>query len=137
MKRVPGRKGLVSSFATCPPVRKKKPSAKATKVSDLVPASPSAFTHFASTSTDSSVQASQGSFDFLDFELSDSGTHPSEPEPEPIALNVINEMEVEDSMATDLRVGFKERHRKCLHEAIEVAAPQPKEPIQRVFRRSL
>ncbi|RVW91808.1 hypothetical protein CK203_045906 [Vitis vinifera] len=132
LKRVPGRKGLVSSFATCPPVRKKKPSAKATKVSDLVPASPSAFTHFASTSTDSSVQASQGSFDFLDFELSDSGTHPSEPEPEPIALNVINEMEVEDSMATDLRVGFKERHRKCLHEAIEVAAPQPKEPIQRL-----
>ena len=99
---------------------------KVTKVSASVPASPSASTPFSSTSADSSIQASEGSFDFLDFERSDSGARLSEPKSEPIALNVINEPEVEDDMATDLRADFKERHRKCLHEAIEVAVPPAK-----------
>ena len=110
----------------CPPVKNNKPCAKATKVSASVPASPSASTPSASTSVDNSIQASESSFDFLDFERSDSGARPSEPESELIALNVINEPEVEDDMATDLRADFKERHRKCLHEAIEVATPPAK-----------
>lgn len=111
---------------TCHPVKKKKPSAKTTKVSTSVPASPSASTHFASTSLDSSVQALEGNFDFPDFERSDSGARPSEPEPEPITLNVINKPKMEDNMATDLRAGFKERHHKHFHKAIEVAAPPTK-----------
>ena len=110
----------------CSPVKKKKPCAKVTKVSASVPASPSASTPSSSTSADSSIQASEGSFDFLDFERSDSGARLYEPKSEPIALNVINEPEVEDDMATDLRADFKERHRKCLHEAIEVAVPPAK-----------
>lgn len=54
------------------------------------------------------------------------GARPLEPELEPIALGIINEPEVEDNMATDLRVGFKKRHRKRLHKAIEVVAPPAK-----------
>lgn len=111
---------------TCQPVKKKKPSVKTTKVSTSVPVSPSASTPFASTLVDSSVQALEGNFDFPDFERSDSGARPSEPEPEPITLNVINEPKMEDDMATDLRAGFKERHCKHFHKAIEVAAPPTK-----------
>lgn len=85
---------------------------------------------------DSSVQAFEGNFDLPDFERSDSGPRSSEPESEPIALCVINELEVEDDMATDLRVGFKERHRKRLHVAIEVVAPPTKRVCRRGFRRS-
>ena len=124
--RAPGKKGWASSSVTCPPVKKKKPSAKTTNVSTSVPASPSASTLSASTSADSSIQDLDGNFDFPDFKRSDSGARPSEPEPEPIALNVINEPEMEDSMVTDLRVGFKERYRKHFHKAIEVVAPPTK-----------
>lgn len=55
---------------------------------------------------------------------SDPETHPSEPEPKSIALGVINELKEEEDMSNNLRVGFKERHRKCLHEAINMA-PSP------------
>lgn len=50
----------------------------------------------------------------------------SELEPESIALGVINEPEEEEDMSIDLRVGFKERHRKRLHEAIDMAPPPAK-----------
>lgn len=75
---------------------------------------------------DGSVQASEGNFNLPDFEQNYLGARPLEPEPEPIALNIINEPEVEDDMATDLRVGFKKRHHKRLHKAIEVVAPPAK-----------
>lgn len=75
---------------------------------------------------DSSIQALEGNFDFPDLKRSDLGACHSEPEPEPITLNVINEPEMEDDMATDLRAGFKERHCKHFHKAIEVAAPPTK-----------
>lgn len=74
----------------------------------------------------SSVPTSDGNLDFPNFELSDSGTRLSELELEHIDLNVINELEVEDDMMTDLRVGFKERHLKRLHEDIEVVVPPTK-----------
>ena len=104
----------------CPPAKKKKSSAKAVKVSTPIPTSSSASTPSASTLANSSVPNSKGDLGFSDFEQSDSGPHYSEPEP--IALDVINELEVEEGMATDLRADFKKRHRKRLHEAIKVVA---------------
>lgn len=88
----------------------------------MVSASLSASIPFTSTSADSSIQAFEGNFDFSDFERSGLVACLFEPELEPITLYVINEPEVEDDMTTDLRVDFKERHHKCLHEAIEVVA---------------
>lgn len=44
------------------------------------------------------------------------------PKPDPIALGVINEPEVNEGMTTDLRADFKKRHRKHLHEVIKVVA---------------
>lgn len=94
------------------------------KVSTLVPAPLSASTPSASTSADSSVLDSEGGSGLPDFERSESG--PCHFEPELIALSAINESEVEEDMATNLMVGFKERHCKCLHEAIEVDASPTK-----------
>lgn len=104
----------------CPPAKKKKSSAKSVKVSTSVPTSPSASTSSVSTSADSSVPNSEGDSGLSDFEQSDSGHRHFEPEP--ITLDVINKPNVEEGMATDLRADFKERHHKCLHEAIEVVA---------------
>lgn len=83
-------------------------------------------TPFASNSADSSAQASKGDSGSLRLDPSDSGTFPSKPEPKPIALGVINESEEEGDMSTDRRVGFKERHRKRLHEAIDMVPPPAK-----------
>lgn len=103
-----GEKGRASLSAACPPAkRKKKPSVKTT-ASNLVLISPSASTPSASNSADSSVQASEGNFDLLDFKRSGSGAYPFELEPELIALKDINEPKEEEDMSTDLRVGFKE-----------------------------
>ena len=64
---------------------------------------------------------------------SDSGTHPSEPELESIALRVINEPKEEEDMLNDLRGGFKERHHKRLHEAIDMTPfPAKKTCLERV-----
>lgn len=68
LRRAPGEKSRASFFAACPPVKKKKPSAKAVKASALIPVSSSASTLSASTSTDSSVPASNGNLDLPDFE---------------------------------------------------------------------
>lgn len=60
-------------------------------------------------------------------DLSDPGTFPSKPEPKSIALRVINEPKEEnEDMLNDLRTYFKERHRKCLHEAIDMVPPPAK-----------
>lgn len=90
------------------------------KVSTPVVALPSISTPSASTSTNSSVLNSEGDSDLPDFERSDLGLRRSELEF--IALDVIDEPEVEGDMVTDYRVGFKERRRKLLYETIEVAA---------------
>lgn len=90
------------------------------KVSTPVLALPSTATPFASTSTKSSVSNSEGDSNLLDFKRSDLGLRRSELES--IALDVIDELEVEGDMVTDYRVGFKERRRKLLFETIEVAA---------------
>lgn len=42
-----------------------------------------------------------------------------------MALKVINESEEEEDM-NDLRAGFKERHCKCHHEAIDMVSPSAK-----------
>ncbi|RVX18547.1 hypothetical protein CK203_006551 [Vitis vinifera] len=55
----------------------------------------------------------------------DPRTHPSKPEPESIALEVINESKEEEDM-NDLRAEFKEKHRKRLHEAIDMVPPPAK-----------
>ena len=99
---------------------KKKSSAKVVKASNPVPVSPSTSTHSTSTSMDSSILDSEGCLGLPNFEISESGLCHSKSEP--IALSVINKLEVEEGIATDLRADFKERHRKHLHEAIEVDA---------------
>ena len=99
---------------------------KVTKASITVPDSPYTSTPSSSNSTNSSVQASEGDFDSLRLDPSDPGTCPSEPELELIILRVINKSEAEGDMSTDLRVGFKERHRKRLHEAIDMVPPPTK-----------
>ena len=47
------------------------------------------------------------------------GTGPSQPQPEFIGLRVLNEPEEERDM-NDLKIGFLERHRKRLYEAIDI-----------------
>ena len=75
----------------------------------------------------SSAQASEDDSSSLRLNLNDLGTCPSEPEPESIALGVIRELkEEEEDMSTDLRVGFKKRHHKRLHEAIDMVPPSQK-----------
>lgn len=134
LKRAPSEKGRASSFGACSPAKKKKSSAKTVKVSTLVPTSASASTPSAFTSADSSFPNSEGGSDLPDFERSDSG--PRHSEPKPIALSVINDQEVEKGMTNDLRANFKERHRKRLHEAIEVDASLAKRTYLRGFRGS-
>ena len=97
---------------------------KVVKASVLAPASSSVSTPSTYTSTDSSASTLEGNLDFSNFERSDSGILHSEPEP--IALGAINEPKLEEGMTTDLRPDFKERHRKCLHEAITVDTPPAK-----------
>lgn len=124
LRRASGEKGRVSSSTVCPSIKKKNSSVKAVKASVPAPTSPSASTPFASTSADSSALASEGNLDLPDFEQSDSCIRHFESEP--VELGAINELEVEEGMATDLRVGFKKRHRKCLHKAIVVDTPPTK-----------
>lgn len=68
LRRAPGEKSRASFSAAYPPVKKKKPSAKADKALALIPVSPFASTLSASTSTDSSVPTSKGNLDLPDFE---------------------------------------------------------------------
>ena len=126
LRRALGENGRASSSTAYPPVKKKKSSAKSVKALVSAPASPSISTLFASTLVDSFVPASKGDLDPPDFKRSDLGISHFEPEPEPIERNVINEPEVEKGMATGLRANFKERHRKCLHEAITIDTPPAK-----------
>lgn len=97
---------------------------KVTKAPSLAPSSPS--TSFSSTSG-SSVHASEGVSISSRLDPKDSGTCHSKLEPELIALRVINEPEeaIVD-MSTDLRADFKERHRKHLYETIDVVPPPAK-----------
>lgn len=97
---------------------------KVVKILTPIPASPSVSTPFAFISVDSSVPYSESDLDLPKSERRDLG--PRHFDPEPIALGVINEPEVEEGMTTDLRAGFKERHRKRLYETIDVIAPSPK-----------
>lgn len=108
--------------------KKKRPNVKVTKASTLVPKSPSTSTLSPSNSADSSVQASEGDSDSLWLNSSDLGTCHSEPQPKPIALRVINKLEAEEDMSADLRAGFKERHHKRLHEAINMVPSPAKRP---------
>ena len=106
--------------------KKKKLIVKATKMSTPALESPSSSTPSVSNSTDSFAQASEGDSSSLRLNPSDPRTCPSEPEQELIALKVINEAEEEEDMSNDLRAGFKERHHKCLHEAIDMVPPPAK-----------
>lgn len=127
LRKTLGEKGRASSSTACLPTKKnKKPSVKTTNALTPVPASPFASTLLASNSADSSVQAFKGNFDILDFKRSGSGACPSKSEPKPIAFKVINEPEEKEDMSTDLRAGFKERHHKRLHKAIDVVPPLAK-----------
>ena len=78
-----------------------------------------------SSRTTNSAQASQGDSSSLRLDPSDPGTHPFKPEPESIAVKVINESEEKEDM-NDLRTEYKEKHRKRLHEAIDMVPPPAK-----------
>nr|CAN72789.1 hypothetical protein VITISV_025818 [Vitis vinifera] len=53
------------------------------------------------------------------------GTGPSQPQPEFIGLRVVNDPKEEEDI-NDLRTRFLERHRKWLHEAIDIVPPPAK-----------
>ena len=95
-----------------------------TKASTLVPKFPTTSTPSASNSADSSVQAFEGDSDSLRLDPNNPGTYHFELELEPITLRFIDEPEAEKDMLADLRADFKERHRKRLHEAINMV-PSP------------
>lgn len=119
LRRAPGKKHLMPSSTTRPLAEKKKKITfvKVTKALTSVPSSPST----SSSASGSSGYASEGFYSFLRPDLSNSGTTPSEPEPEPIASGATNESKkIVVDMSVDLRVGFKERHRKRLYEAIDM-----------------
>lgn len=125
LRRAPGKKHLMPSSATRPLAEKKKKITfvKVTKALTSVPSSPST----SSSASGSSGYASEGFYSFLRPDLSNSGTTPSEPEPEPIASGATNESKkIVVDMSVDLRVGFKERHRKRLYEAIDMVLSHAK-----------
>lgn len=127
MRRAPGEKGRGSSSTACPPTEKKKKKTitKAIHVATPVPESPSTSTASTSSRSTSSALASEGDSSSLRLDPNDPGTRPSEPEQKSMALKVINESEEEEDM-NDLRVGFKERHYKHHHEAIDMVSPPAK-----------
>ena len=128
LMRAPSKKGRASSSVACPPAKKKKnrPSIKVTKASTLVSKSPTTSTPSTSNSADSSIQTFKGDFDSLRLDPNDPGTYHFKPELEPIALRFIDEPEAEKDMSADLRADFKKRHRKRLHDAIDMVPPPAK-----------
>ena len=68
---------------------------------------------------------SEGDSNSLRLDPSNPGTRLSEPKPKSIALRVINKSEEDEDM-NDLRVGFKERHRKHFREVIDMVPPPAK-----------
>ena len=73
------------------------------------------------------AQASEGDSNPPRLDTINSGTGPSQLEPESIALGVVNEPEEEEDM-NDLRAEFMERHRKRLYEAIDIVHFPAKRP---------
>ena len=73
------------------------------------------------------AQASEGDSNTPRLDTINSGTGPSQLEPESIALGVVNEPEEEEDM-NDLRAEFMERHRKRLYEAIDIVHFPAKRP---------
>ncbi|WJZ80867.1 hypothetical protein VitviT2T_000742 [Vitis vinifera] len=121
LRRAPDEKDRASpSVVRPPPEKKKKTIAKAIKAKTPAPESQYSSTASMSSRSTSSAQASKGDSSSLRLDPSDLGTHHSEPELESIALRVINETKEEEDMSNDLRAGFKERHHKRLHEAIDM-----------------
>lgn len=106
-----------------PPTEKKNKKAlvKVTKVPTPTPSSP--YTS-ASSAPDSSAYSFEGVSSSSRCDPSDPRACPFDPEPEPLALVVIDKRGVEKTdMSHDLRVSFGERHRKRLYEAIDIVLP--------------
>ena len=87
----------------------------------------SSSTASASSQSASFAQASKGDSSPLRLDTINSGTGPSQLEPESIALGAVNESEEEEDM-NDLRAGFMKRHRKRLYEAIDIVSFPAKRP---------
>ena len=102
LRKFPDEKGHGSSSTARPPAKKKKDYYKNDQGCDPAPESPSTSTASMSSRTTNSAQTSQGDFSSLSLDPRDPGTHASKPEPESIALEVINESEEEEDM-NDLR----------------------------------
>lgn len=127
MRRAPGEKGRGSSSTAYPPTEKKKKKTitKAIQVATLALESPSTSTASTSSRSTSSALASEGDSSSLRLDPNDPGTRLSELEPKSMALKVINESEEEENM-NDFKSGFKERHCKRHHEAIDMVSPPAK-----------
>ena len=99
--------------------RKKNTIAQALKIVFPTPNLSSSSTDSASNRLGDLAQASEGNSSSPRLDTFDPRTGPSQPQPKFIGLRVVNESEEEEDM-NDLRTGFLERHRKQLHEAIDI-----------------
>ena len=105
--------------------KKKKTIAQALKIVSPVPNLSSSSTYSEYNRSDGLAQASEDNSSSPWLDTINQGTGPSQPRSEFIGLRVVNEPEEEEDM-NDLRTKFLERHRKRLHEAIDIVPPQAK-----------
>lgn len=115
-----------------PPVanKKKKTIEKAIKVVSPTLEPSSSSTASESIQSASSAQASEGDSSSSRLDTINPGTSPSQPEPEYIALRVVNEPKEKEEDMNDLRAEFMERHHKRLYEAIDIVSPPTKKACQ-------
>lgn len=125
------------SSAACPPAEKKNKRILVIAIKAPIPALGSS-SIFSPSVSDNFTLTSEGASSSLRLNPNDPETFPSEPEPESVALRVVNKpKEEEEDMSNDLRTGFKERHRKCLHEAIDMVPPPAKRACSEGVREEL
>ena len=127
LRKVSDEKGHSSSPAVRPQAKKKKKKtiAQALKIVSPVPNLSSSSTDSAYNRSDGLAQASEDNSSSPWLDTVNPGTGPSQPRSEFIGLRVVNEPEEEEDM-NDLRTRFLERHRKRLHEAIDIVPPPAK-----------
>ena len=105
--------------------KKKKTIAQTLKIVSLTLDLSSSSSDLASSRSGGLAQALEDNSSSLQLDTINPGTDPSQPQPEFIGLRVVNEPEEEEDM-NNLRIGFFERHRKWLHEAIDIVPPPAK-----------
>ena len=127
LRKVSDEKGYSSSPAVRPQAAKKKNKtiAQALKIVSPIPNFSSSSTDSVYNRSDGPTQASEDNSSSPRLDTVNPGIGPSQPRPEFIGLRVVNEPEEEEDM-NDLRTRLLERHRKRLHEAIDIVPPPAK-----------